>query len=142
MNITITNEADEADNALILAGLQNYNKQFSAGTFEALSVFSRSSDNELIGGLYGGSFGNWMHIWTFWVSEEHRGKSIGSKILSAAEKEAIARRCIGVTLDTYSFQALDFYLKRGYQVFGSLSGYGGGFERHYLQKTFDDAVPG
>lgn len=134
MNITISNDPSEKERDVISSGLQSYNRQFSSGTFERLSVCSRSDDNTIIGGLIGVSFGDWLHISDFWVSEEHRGKSIGSKILIAAETEAIARNCIGVTLDTYSFQSLDFYLKRGYIQFGTLSGYANKFERHYLQK--------
>jgi len=134
MNITVSNESCDEENDVISSGLRSYNRQFSSGTFETLSVISRNDDNEIIGGLLGVSFGNWLHISDFWVSEEHRGKSIGSKILSAAEKEGIARSCVGVTLDTYSFQSMDFYLKRGYIQFGSLSGYANQFERHYLQK--------
>ncbi len=134
MNITISNDPLDEGNDVILSGLESYNRQFSSGVFEALSVFSRNDDNIIIGGLLGVSFGNWLHISDFWVSEDHRGKSIGSDILSAAEKEGIARSCIGVTLDTYSFQSLEFYLKRGYVQFGSLSGYANKFERHYLQK--------
>ena len=134
MNITISNDPHEEERDIISSGLQSYNRQYSSGTFEALSVVSRDDENRIIGGLLGVTFGNWLHISDFWVTEEHRRKSIGSDILRAAEKEGIARSCIGVTLDTYSFQSLDFYLKRGYVQFGTLSGYANKFERHYLQK--------
>jgi len=134
MMITLTNKPNEADDNVISNGLSSYNKQFSAGTFEPLSVYARADDGNIIGGLVGITYGNWLHISEFWVSEAFRGKSIGSKILAAAEKEAIRRDCIGVTLDTYSFQSPNFYLKNGYIEFGLLSGYAGKYERHYLQK--------
>ncbi|MDC0435493.1 GNAT family N-acetyltransferase [bacterium] len=137
MNITITNNPAKADNDVIYSGLRAYNRQFSSGSFDPLSIYSRTNDDVIIGGLIGVSYGNWLHVHEFWVSEEHRGKSVGSRILHTAEAEAIRRNCIGVTLDTYSFQALQFYLTRGYEEFGSLSGYGNKFKRHYLQKKLD-----
>jgi hypothetical protein len=56
-------------------------------------------------------------------------------LMLTAEEEAITRGCSGSTLDTFSFQALDFYNKLGYRTFGTLSGYNGKHQRHYLQKS-------
>ncbi|HEY3138703.1 MAG TPA: GNAT family N-acetyltransferase, partial [Blastocatellia bacterium] len=36
--------------------------------------------------------------------------------------------------DTYDFQALGFYQKRGYEVFGLLEGFPTGYRRYFLQK--------
>ena len=136
MNITITNNPSEADDDVISSGLRNYNRQYSSSSFDPLSIYSRTDNDVIVGGLIGATYGNWLHVDEFWVNEAYRGKSIGSKILDTAETEAIRRSCIGVTLDTYSFQSLQFYLTRGYQEFGSLSGYANKFKRHYLQKRF------
>jgi GNAT superfamily N-acetyltransferase len=57
--------------------------------------------------------------------------------MDAAEKEARARGCERVFLDTLSFQALEFYTKRGYAEFGRLSGFSGKHDRHYLYKHLD-----
>ena len=40
--------------------------------------------------------------------------------MRAAEEEARSRSCLGVFLDTYSFQARPFYEKLGYEQFGTL----------------------
>jgi len=37
-------------------------------------------------------------------------------------------------LDTFSFQAPDFYQQRGYQVFGQLDDFPPGHRRYYLTK--------
>lgn len=134
MNIKITNEPDEAFESLLLDGLRSYNRHFSKGTVEKLSVYASDNTNELSGGLSAVIFGNWLHVDVLWVDAAERGKGLGSKILAAAEQEAIQRECTGSTLDTYSFQALDFYLKHGYSQFGQLEGYAGRYTRHYLQK--------
>ena len=140
MYISLTNNPSEADDQIISAGLSRYNRHFSAGTFEPLSVYSRTNENVIVGGLIGVSYGRWLHVSEFWVDEAFRGKSIGTEILMAAEHEAIRRECIGVMLDTYCFQSPDFYLKRGYEEFGVISGYAGKYSRHYLQKALASTV--
>ena len=37
-------------------------------------------------------------------------------------------------LDTFEFQALGFYQKQGYEIFGTLEGYCKKYERYYLRK--------
>lgn len=138
MKIEITNEPDSDEFNVIATGLRNYNSKFSSGTFEHLTVYVRDEKHVTVGGLIGVTFGGWLHIEIIWVSEELRGNSIGSELLAAAEREAISRGCTNSTLDTYSFQALEFYLKLGYTQFGSLQGYAGKYERHYLQKRLSN----
>ena len=51
----------------------------------------------------------------FMGDENYRGQHIGSSILEQAEKSAKERRCMNVFLDTFSFQAPEFYEKYGYK---------------------------
>ena len=55
-------------------------------------------------------------------------------IAEAAENEARKRGCRHVRLFSYSFQAPDFYQKRGYEVFGVLEGYPPGERQVWLRK--------
>jgi hypothetical protein len=50
------------------------------------------------------------------------------------EEEAKKKGCKLVHLDTYSFQAPEFYKKQGYDIFGILDGYPEGIKRYYLKK--------
>lgn len=135
MDIEITNQPDERLESLILEGLRKFNSTHSKGTVDQLSAYARNEEQALIGGLTGATFGRWLHIDVLWVDSAERKRGIGSELLLAAERESIQRGCIGSTLDTYSFQALDFYLKQGYSQFGMLEGYAGKYQRHYLQKS-------
>ena len=45
------------------------------------------------------------------------------------------RGCKNAHLDTLSFQALDFYKKYGYIVFGQIADLPPGHTRYYLRKT-------
>lgn len=54
------------------------------------------------------------------VSENHRGKGVGSALLRTVEGEARQMGCSLAHLDTFDFQAKSFYLKHGYEIFGEL----------------------
>jgi len=51
-----------------------------------------------------------------------------------AEDEARHRGAKNAYLDTFSFQAPDFYKKHGYRVFGELQDFPPGHQRHFLTK--------
>ncbi|QYJ91906.1 GNAT family N-acetyltransferase [Shewanella halotolerans] len=71
---------------------------------------------EMIAGLSARTFGNWLMIDNFWVSESLRGQQIGSQMLQEAERIARERGCIYAILDTLNFQARPFYEARGYRL--------------------------
>src|ERR1700739_1662007 len=76
--------------------------------FPALAVALRHRGS-IVGGLVGQTYLGWMFVAGFWIKEEFRGKGFGSKIMKAAEKEARRRGVTNVYLDTFSFQAPEFY---------------------------------
>jgi len=134
MKLEVTESPREKDDEFIINKTRQYSLQFVENGFKPISVYFRNIDCEIVAGLTGKTFWNWLHVEYLWVSENERGKKLGSKLMRAAEEEAISRGCVGSTLDTFSFQALGFYQKLGYTVFGSLSGYSGNHQRHYLEK--------
>lgn len=120
----------------LIAGLVEFNSSVRRRDHRELGVFV--FDNEsLIGGAYGGSAWDWVHLRYLWVDAPRRGKGIGRKILAAVETEARQRTCIGIHLDTFSFQALPFYLKAGYSIFGTIEDHPRGDSRYFLKKRLD-----
>lgn len=69
-----------------------------------------------------------------WVSEEYRKSGLGTKLLREIEKIAVEENCNLIHLDTFDFQAKDFYLKHGYEVFGVLEDCPENHCRYYLKK--------
>ena len=78
---------------------------------------------------------NVAYIDTFWVDETYREKGLGSKLLAEVEKTAKAKGCYQIHLDTFDFQAKEFYEKYGYEVFGVLADCPKDHCRYYLRKT-------
>jgi GNAT superfamily N-acetyltransferase len=100
-----------------------------------LLLESRNAAGELEGGLIGNMYSRWLHIDLLWVAEETRGRGLGSQLLATCEEQARARGCKHSWLDTFSFQAPDFYAKRGYVAFGVLEDYPPGERRFFLRKA-------
>lgn len=81
-----------------------------------LAIKVLNADKKIAAGASAKTFGYWLLIDNIWVSEELRGKDIGSKILASLEAAAIKRGCKYSLLDTLNFQARPFYEKFGYKV--------------------------
>ena len=69
------------------------------------------------------------------VDEKDYKNGLGSKLLSHVENEAKKLGATLAHLDTFDFQAKDFYLKHGYEVFGVLDDCPKGHKRYYLKKV-------
>lgn len=94
----------------------------------------RAADGEVVGGVIGATHWDWLHIDLLWVKEELRGRGYGRRLLLLAEEEARKRGAKHAYLDTFSFQAPDFYDQYGYRVFGELPDFPPGHRRYYLTK--------
>ena len=134
MRLEITDAPDDADEQFVIAQTRAYNRRFTVRDVRPLGVFLRTDDASIIGGLTGKTYWQYLEVSFLWVSEEHRGAGHASRLMAAAESEAIRRGCKHALLDTFSFQALGFYQRLGYQEFGRLSGFSGEHDRHYLRK--------
>ena len=99
-----------------------------------LNIVEYDEEGNLIGGILGGTYWGWMYVDILWVHESHRKRGIGSKLLAEAEKEAKARGCHHVHLDTMSWQAPEFYKKHGYTTIGILPDIPKGNQKHLLMK--------
>ena len=100
-----------------------------------LNIVEYDANGNIIGGILGGTYWGWMYVDILWVHEDHRGKGIGTKLLTEAETEAKARGCHHVHLDTMSWQAPDFYKKQGYSILGIISDIPDGYKKYLLMKA-------
>ncbi len=77
---------------------------------------------------------NVLYIDILWVDEKYRKCGLGTKLLNEIEKIAFKENCSLIHLDTFDFQAKDFYTKQGYEVFGVLEDCPVNHCRYYLKK--------
>ena len=78
---------------------------------------------------------NVIYIDILWIDEAYRKQGLGSKMLKEIECIALEEGCHLIHLDTFDFQAKDFYIKHGYEVFGVLEDCPKEHCRYYLKKT-------
>ena len=80
------------------AGLEGYNRVYASdATWLPLTLLLRDADGGLLGGLQGGTYWGWLYVEIFWLAEKVRRQGYGSRMLEAAEREAIIRGCHGRT---------------------------------------------
>jgi GNAT superfamily N-acetyltransferase len=141
MRIEVTDAPRKEDEAFVIAQTRKYNAAFAENDHKSLCVFARDEVGNIIGGLTGRTYWQYLDISFLWVDEKYRGEGCATKLMNAAEAEARKRGCGRVFLDTLSFQALEFYLKLGYVEFGRLDGFSGRYDRHFLHKRLDAVNP-
>ncbi|MFE5329216.1 GNAT family N-acetyltransferase [Embleya sp. NPDC056575] len=96
----------------------------SAENEEPLQIYVRDDDGDLVGGLTGYTWAYWLHVHLLWVDARLRGAGLGSELLGRAEKIASTEReCRHVRLETWDFQAPDFYRGHGYELAGTVRDY-------------------
>jgi GNAT superfamily N-acetyltransferase len=76
-----------------------------------------------------------LYIDAFWVDEPLRHRGLGTQLLKKVETEAKKLGCTLSHLDTFDFQARDFYERNGYELFGTLDDCPPGHKRYYLKKS-------
>ncbi len=134
-SIIAMDKPDESVWEVVGWGIHNYNNQQAGDSRHTpLCFVLRASDQKIAGGLIGATYWNWFYIDLLFVKEEFRGCGYGHRLLECAENEARARGATNVYLDTFSFQAPDFYKRHGYQVFGELRDFPIGHQRYFFTK--------
>lgn len=110
-------------------------KLFGEPKIKKAAFFIRDERGEILGGVYGnfGSFG-WLYIDTLWVAERLRGQGYGARLMRLIEDHAARAGCTDAYLNTFSFQAPDFYQKLGYTVFAQLENFPIGHCRMFMRK--------
>ena len=136
MKFKVTDTIREADRDEIFEGLLDYNlSKIEDKNPKDLGIYYEDQEGNKLAGLIGDTHGNWLTIKFLWVSECLRGRHIGSSILKQAKKTAIERGCKYAFLDTFSFQAPEFYQKYGYKEVFTLEDYPITGKRHYFTKA-------
>lgn len=107
-----------------------------AGEYEEkeIAAFVKNSQGNVVGGIYGKLTAGWLYIDWLWVHDELRHRQIGSKLLKQMEDYAVDMGITKCHIETTSFQALNFYRKHGYEIFGKLNDKPPGHISYFLKK--------
>lgn len=136
----IIKESNRDDAELIVNGIVEYNLSKVPLTQESPFIWINrviTDENEnIIAGINSKMYcWNCLYIDVLWVKEEHRKFRLGSKLLNEVEKIAKEKGCHIIHLDTFDFQAKEFYIKHGYEIFGILDDCPLEHKRYYMKKS-------
>jgi GNAT superfamily N-acetyltransferase len=135
MDFAFSETADSATFEAIFHALDRTSREVVGPATPRLLVIPIRDDAGIaVGGLWAVSLFGWLHLEMLLVPEPMRGQGIGSALVAQAESEARRRDCLGMYVDTFSFQAGPFYEKLGFSQFGVLDDCPPGHRRLFLQK--------
>lgn len=128
-----------SDNEVVKEGLiDSYEAQFGERDKE-LSIFLKNESGKVYGGIQAMFDSEAIYIEAVWVEENLRKQGYGKQLLAAAEREATEHGCRFSLVDTWDFQAEEFYLKNGYEKIGELKEYWHGHSKLFLRKKLNSS---
>lgn len=138
MSLYIVKEHNKQAKQNIEEALYQFNlKHFPVdlrGRYEEIHLFIKDENDNVRGELLAEVCWNWLEINILIIDEGIRASGFGTKLLLEIEEIALERESDFIKVDTLSFQALGFYEKNGYKVFGSLDNVGRDHKHYYLKK--------
>jgi GNAT superfamily N-acetyltransferase len=117
------------------AGLIAYNaSKVGAPRYTRLVLSARDAKGRIVGGLAGDLYWNALYVELLWLEEGARHSGVGTRLMREAERRARGARKELIYLNTYTFQAPDFYPRLGFREIGRIPGYPRGGTRIFLVK--------
>lgn len=135
LNYCRVDEPTREDLDIISVGIRGWNRQ-ALGDYDEdrFALLATDATGEIVGGAYATLKWGWLHVRSLWVHQDQRGRGVGSRLIAMAEEAASAAGVDKCRLETFDFQALDFYLKNGYQIFAWLEGSPADHTHYFLKK--------
>lgn len=139
LSVALTDTPDQEAESEAEAALYRYNRE-KTGIADRAPIGAELSDpatGKVLGGLWGRTELGLLFLSTLFLPEDLRGRSLGSRLLSAVEGEAKRRGCKRAVVETSSFQAPEFYERHGYEEFGRVEFGLPGHARVFLRKSLE-----
>ncbi len=137
--VVIDYAPSEVDNAVVREGIIAANQNIIGERDKAFSIFLKNDAGKVFGGIQAFLDTESVYIDVLWVQESLQKQGHGTKLLDAVEQEATKNRCIFSLVDTWDFQAEEFYLKNGYERIGEVKNYWHGHSKIFLRKKLNSS---
>jgi GNAT superfamily N-acetyltransferase len=134
INVVVDYAPTEADNTAVREGIVAFNESVVGERDKTFSIFLKNELGRVFGGIQAFLGTESLYIDVLWVEKSLQKQGYGTKLLDAAEQEAIKNGCKFITVDTWDFQAEGFYVKNGYERIGELKNYWLGHSKIFLKK--------
>ncbi len=121
------------DDKILRNGIVHFNSQIIKEEATHFSVFAKSN-TKIIGGALIWEHSDALYIDILWCDDNYRKKGIGTKIISIIDEVATDKGLSKLFVDTYAFQAKEFYQKHGFYCIGTVPEYLLGYDRIFMRK--------
>ncbi|MGX5629401.1 GNAT family N-acetyltransferase [Bacillus thuringiensis] len=101
---------------------------------EEVSLVVKNEEGKIFGGVPGTMYFYHLHIDFLWGDKSVRHDGYGSQLLHKIEEIAKEKECRLILLDSFSFQAPEFYKKHGYREYGVVEDHPKGHSQHFFEK--------
>ena len=106
--LEVTARPSAADRQVVGKGLGAYNRAaYGRLRGSARWILARDAEGTVQGGAKCEVAWGWVYVDWLWVAEAMRRQGLGGRLLTAAEALAREEKCLGVHLNTWTFQAPD-----------------------------------
>ena len=124
---------------------EQYEACFGPDMLEKLELqdyyLTREEDGQLIALLHAQQVLENIHVKALVVDKEHQKKGLGASLLAELEEKAVEAGVTSITLSTKSYQARDFYIKQGYEIYDSLTDVPQkGITKYHFIKRLNEAI--
>jgi ribosomal protein S18 acetylase RimI-like enzyme len=116
--------------------MENAKQKKEMTKFDSFAFFLRDEAAEIVGGCNGNNLYGCLYIDQLWVAEFLRGKGYGTKLMRAAENFGKESGCHFIAVNTFDWEALDFYKKLGFYVEFERRGFDKNSIFYFLRKNF------
>lgn len=102
--------------------------------YEEFNFNIKNEAGKIVAGVLSTLCWNWLELDILWVDSDQRHKGYGSQLLHEVERIAREKSCDFIMLNTFSYQAPEFYKKHGYQLITIIENAPAGHSHYYFKK--------
>ncbi|PYE47775.1 GNAT family N-acetyltransferase [Paenibacillus barcinonensis] len=139
MSRTHITPSTEEDSAYVRQQLIAYNAthvhEALRNRYEELHFHIRNESGQIVAGVISTLCWNWVELDILWVDAKERHRGYGTQLLQEVERLAREKGCDFVMLNTFSYQAPDFYRKHGYELMTMIENAPTGHQHYYFKKN-------
>jgi GNAT superfamily N-acetyltransferase len=101
------------------------------------AFFIRDENGKIVGGCAGDNMYGCLYVGQLWIDESLRGKGYGTQLMQKAEALAKESGCNFMAVNTFDWEALDFYKKLGFFVEFERKGFDNDSIFYFLRKDLE-----
>ena len=133
LKFEVKTNPDSEEQKIIRNGIIEFNESIIKDKHECFNIIVKNNENIIAGAIIY-QHKDALYIDVIWCLEEYRKNGIGSKLMNMIEDEARNKSIKKLFVDTYAFQAQEFYKKHNFKVISVVPEYLAGYDRIFMRK--------